>query len=183
METEAAAAAAAPPAAAPAAARPAGAPGGGGGGAIGASALAAVLGNIMSGAAGPSMSALLQQRRAAADPGPTLGDVLRPELLAPLVREPDMVQRLAPYLPEQYRCAEGRGRGGMFRHAASSVARAPCRLSSAALRCYHQGSIGLENSPRPGTARGSAAMLGKPRGCCPTQGPVQTLLRAACLPA
>lgn len=89
------------------------------GGGIGASDLAAVLGQIMGGGSGSrgglnaaglaaALQGLQQQRglrppASAADPGPTLGDVLKPELLAPLLQAPDVVQRLAPYLPEEHR--------------------------------------------------------------------------------
>lgn len=93
------------PAAPPAAAAQSGS--GGAGGPIAASDLAAILGGILSGAGtggGSGLAAALQRQRAsAADPGPTLGDVLKPELLAPLLRSPDMVQRLAQYLPEEHR--------------------------------------------------------------------------------
>ena len=87
-----AAAPAAPAAAAPTAA------GGGGGAAISASNLAAALGSILSGAAARQAG-----MAAMADPGPTLGDVLKPEALGPLLASEEMVARLAPYLPEEHR--------------------------------------------------------------------------------
>ncbi|PSC69302.1 regulatory particle non-ATPase [Micractinium conductrix] len=75
---------------------------------IGAADLAAVLGNILSGGiAGGGAS--LQQRRLqhALDVGPGLGAVLSSEALAPLLRsDPELVARLAPYLPEEHRSAE-----------------------------------------------------------------------------
>lgn len=95
------------PAAAPAAA------GGGGGapGPIAASDLAAVLGSILSGAGGAGGGGGgLRQRMA--DPGPGLGEVLKPELVAPLLRSPEMVARLAPYLPEEHRCGGAGWQGG-----------------------------------------------------------------------
>ncbi|PRW33310.1 adhesion molecule [Chlorella sorokiniana] len=97
-------AAPAAPAAAPAAAAPAAAAGGGvaasGAASISASNLAAALGSILSGAAARQAG-----MAAMADPGPSLGDVLKPEALGPLLASDDMVARLAPYLPEEHRSA------------------------------------------------------------------------------
>ena len=106
-----------PAAAAPSAAAGAGA-GGGAPGPIAASDLAAVLGSIMSGSGGAGgaggLAAALAARQRVADPGPGLGEVLKPELVAPLLRSPEMVARLAPYLPEEHRWVgrPGRGRWG-----------------------------------------------------------------------
>lgn len=36
--------------------------------------------------------------------GPSLAEVLRPETLIPLARSPDMLERLAPHMPEEHRC-------------------------------------------------------------------------------
>jgi hypothetical protein len=36
--------------------------------------------------------------------GPTLEDVLTPDMLLPLLQTPDMFSRLAPHMPEQHRC-------------------------------------------------------------------------------
>lgn len=95
----AAAAAAAPaPAAAAAAAGGAAAGGGGGNAAISASNLAAALGSILSGAAARQAG-----MAAMADPGPSLGEVLKPEAVGPLLASEEMVARLAPYLPEEHR--------------------------------------------------------------------------------
>ncbi|EFN51190.1 hypothetical protein CHLNCDRAFT_141354 [Chlorella variabilis] len=105
MEGVEAGAAAASPAAAAAGAVASGAAGGGGVTGIGAADLAAVLGSLLAGGAGQGASGQAG-RRLAADPGPSLSDVLRPELLAPLLRSPDMVQRLAPFLPEEHRSAD-----------------------------------------------------------------------------
>ncbi|KAI7839776.1 hypothetical protein COHA_006576 [Chlorella ohadii] len=93
-------AAAAAPSAAPAAAVGGAAAGGGGSATISASNLAAALGSILSGAA-----ARQGGMAAMADPGPTLGDVLKPEALGPLLASEEMVARLAPYLPEEHRSA------------------------------------------------------------------------------
>lgn len=77
--------------------------------AITSSQLAAALGSILAGSAGQQGDAGTHQQQmqqaaaAAASRGPSLADVLNPELLAPLLQSPDMVQRLAPYLPEQHR--------------------------------------------------------------------------------
>ncbi|BDA44186.1 26S proteasome regulatory subunit RPN13 [Coccomyxa sp. Obi] len=60
--------------------------------AVDAKALAAALGNISSGR--------VQMQRA---PGPNLADVLTPEVIIPLLRQPGMLERLAPYLPEEHR--------------------------------------------------------------------------------
>ena len=38
-----------------------------------------------------------------ADQGPSLGQVLRPEVLAPLLSEPGTVERLAEHLPSEHR--------------------------------------------------------------------------------
>ncbi|KAL4853861.1 26S proteasome regulatory subunit RPN13 [Chlorella vulgaris] len=79
--------------------------------AITSSQLAAALGSILAGSAGQQGAAGTHQQQmqqaaaAAANRGPSLADVLNPELLAPLLQSPDMVQRLAPYLPEQHRTA------------------------------------------------------------------------------
>ena len=56
--------------------------------AVDARALAAALGNISSGQ--------MQMQRA---PGPTLADVLTPEVIIPLLRQRGVLERLAPHLP------------------------------------------------------------------------------------
>ena len=38
--------------------------------------------------------------------GPSLAEVLRPETLIPLARSPDMLERLAPHMPEEHRCED-----------------------------------------------------------------------------
>lgn len=43
-------------------------------------------------------------RRMAVAPGPSLAEVLRPEALLPVLREPGVLQVLAPHLPEEHRC-------------------------------------------------------------------------------
>ena len=91
---------------------------------IGAADLAAVLGNILSGGiAGGGAS--LQQRRLqhALDVGPGLGAVLSSEALAPLLRsDPELVARLAPYLPEEHRWVRVDGAvGSCCRGGGSSV--------------------------------------------------------------
>lgn len=43
-------------------------------------------------------------RRLAVAPGPSLAEVLRPEALLPVLREPGVLQVLAPHLPEEHRC-------------------------------------------------------------------------------
>lgn len=43
-----------------------------------------------------------------AAPGPSLAEVLRPEALMPVLRDPSVLAELAPHLPEQHRC-EGVG--------------------------------------------------------------------------
>lgn len=55
---------------------------------VDAKALAAALGNISSGQ--------VQMQRA---PGPNLADVLTPEVIIPLLRQPGVLERLAPHLP------------------------------------------------------------------------------------
>ncbi|CAL8470166.1 g9708 [Coccomyxa elongata] len=60
--------------------------------AVDAKALAAALGNISSGR--------VQMQRA---PGPSLADVLTPEVIIPLLHQPGVLERLAPYLPEEHR--------------------------------------------------------------------------------
>ena len=68
---------------------------------IGASALAAALGSILAGStpAGPSRG--MPQLT-----GPSLGEVLKAERIAPLLQNPTLVVRLAQYLPEEHRSAE-----------------------------------------------------------------------------
>ncbi len=83
--------------------------GGGGGGAfelggIGASQLAAALGNILSGTTAPnnqsnSLAAALQM-------GPPLGEVLKAERITPLLENSTLIERVAPYLPEEHRTPE-----------------------------------------------------------------------------
>ncbi|KAG2498578.1 hypothetical protein HYH03_003329 [Edaphochlamys debaryana] len=46
------------------------------------------------------------RRRAVAAPGPSLADVLRPETLGPLLREPGVLEALGPHLPEEHRTPE-----------------------------------------------------------------------------
>lgn len=48
-------------------------------------------------------AAALQQRLGSLDVGPSLGEVLKPEAVVPLLREPGMLERLAPFVPEQQR--------------------------------------------------------------------------------
>eukprot|EP00877_Chromochloris_zofingiensis_P010437 jgi/Chrzof1/5647/Cz16g10040.t1 len=47
-----------------------------------------------------------QQQRGQAPAGPSLAEVLQPEALAPLLQDPEVVSRLAPYLPEEHRSPE-----------------------------------------------------------------------------
>ncbi|PNW76741.1 hypothetical protein CHLRE_11g469450v5 [Chlamydomonas reinhardtii] len=89
--------------------------------------LAAILGNALAaslgGGAAPAYSgggeeqlahSLLAQlaaaqgnrRRAVAAPGPSLAEVLRPEALMPVLRDPSVLAELAPHLPEQHRTME-----------------------------------------------------------------------------
>lgn len=91
------------PSATPAAGAPAPfAPGAGG---IGASQLAAALGTILAGAPpGAPPSGLGPMLRAAS--GPSLGEVLRAERVVPLLQDPALVARLAPFLPEKHRSGE-----------------------------------------------------------------------------
>eukprot|EP00198_Chlamydomonas_reinhardtii_P010171 XP_001699508.1 predicted protein [Chlamydomonas reinhardtii] len=46
------------------------------------------------------------RRRAVAAPGPSLAEVLRPEALMPVLRDPSVLAELAPHLPEQHRTME-----------------------------------------------------------------------------
>ncbi|KAG2446965.1 hypothetical protein HYH02_008119 [Chlamydomonas schloesseri] len=46
------------------------------------------------------------RRRAMMAPGPSLADVLRPEALMPVLRDPSVLQELAPHLPEEHRTTE-----------------------------------------------------------------------------
>lgn len=59
----------------------------------------------MAGASGGALQQQQQEQAAAAAMamGPSLGDVLKPEAVVPLLQSPDMVERLAPFLPEQQR--------------------------------------------------------------------------------
>lgn len=69
---------------------------------IGASQLAAALGHIMGGAApgaGPSSAS-------GAPSGPPLTEVLKADRVAPLLSNPQLVERLAPFLPEEHRTPE-----------------------------------------------------------------------------
>ncbi|KAL4519362.1 hypothetical protein Ndes2526A_g00450 [Nannochloris sp. 'desiccata'] len=89
--------------------------GGGGGtggifeaGGIGASQLAAALGNILSGsgveaAAGGSSSNPNNTIGAALRMGPPLGEVLKAERITPLLDNATLVERVAPFLPEEHR--------------------------------------------------------------------------------
>ena len=70
---------------------------GGGGGAVDASALAAALAGAAGGAAPPPR----------ARPSPSLGAVLTPDALLPLVRQPGMLEALAPHLPPGHRSQQG----------------------------------------------------------------------------
>jgi hypothetical protein len=72
--------------------------------AISGADLAAVLGSILSGGSSGGAAAAAAAQRRALDAGPSLGDVLRPELVAPLLQQPGMAERLALYLPEEQRC-------------------------------------------------------------------------------
>jgi 26S proteasome regulatory subunit N13 len=77
-------------------------------GGIGASQLAAALGNILSGAA-PSTNNNPNNNNVAAAlrMGPPLGEVLKAERIAPLLtNNATLVERLAPYLPEEHRTPE-----------------------------------------------------------------------------
>eukprot|EP00878_Enallax_costatus_P011615 GHUV01012124.1.p1 GENE.GHUV01012124.1~~GHUV01012124.1.p1 ORF type:complete len:237 (+),score=80.45 GHUV01012124.1:1179-1889(+) len=47
-----------------------------------------------------------QQREMAVAPGPGLSEVLKPEVLAPLLQDPEMLERLSSYLPEEQRSPE-----------------------------------------------------------------------------
>lgn len=97
------------PAAAAAPAAPSGGAAGTGAGAIAAADLAAILGNIMAGGSGGMRGG------GTGDPGPSLGDVLQPKALAPLLGSEEMVARLAPYLPEEHRLVGVGGPGGGLR--------------------------------------------------------------------
>jgi hypothetical protein len=57
--------------------------------------------NIMTGGAAAMQQQ--QRQRQMLEVGPSLGGVLKPELLIPLLQSPDMLERLAPFLPEQQR--------------------------------------------------------------------------------
>ncbi|KAG2432253.1 hypothetical protein HXX76_009171 [Chlamydomonas incerta] len=46
------------------------------------------------------------RRRAMVAPGPSLAEVLRPEALMPVLRDPSVLAELAPHLPEQHRTVE-----------------------------------------------------------------------------
>jgi len=75
-------------------------------GGIGASQLAAALGNILSGseaAAGGSTSNPHNNLNAALRMGPPLGEVLKAERITPLLDNAKLVERLAPFLPEEQR--------------------------------------------------------------------------------
>ena len=52
-------------------------------------------------AAAAALQAAFRQQQAAN--GPTLAEVLRPEVLVPLLQDPELVDRLAPFLPEEHR--------------------------------------------------------------------------------
>ena len=107
LEEQAAPAAAAQPAqaAATAAGGEAAGCGVGGGGAINAGVLAAALGNIMgAGTGGLATAAELAALRAQLASQPSLSEVLRPEVVGPLLEQsPTLADRLAPHLPEAYR--------------------------------------------------------------------------------
>lgn len=133
-------AAPAQPAAAPA---PAPAPAGGNGAAaaISAASLAAALGAALSGAAAGG------QQRALADLGPSLGDVLKPEALAPLLQSPELVARLAPYLPEEHRW--GGCVGGDARVRCCDGAAVHGRARDVALHAAAAAAILLHFAPQP----------------------------------
>ena len=61
-------------------------------GQVNAAALAAAL----SGIGGGSSSSAMQMQRA---PGPSLAEVLNPETIIPLLRQPGMLEKLEQYLP------------------------------------------------------------------------------------
>lgn len=67
----------------------------GGAPAVDARALAAALGSIGSGGMGQQQ----QQQRMLRAPGPSLAEVLTPEVMLPLLRQPGTLERLAPFLP------------------------------------------------------------------------------------
>ena len=46
---------------------------------------------------------LMGQQQRQQDSGPALGEVLRPELLAPLLRQEGTLERLAEFLPLEHR--------------------------------------------------------------------------------
>ena len=56
---------------------------------------AAALAAALSGMGGASSSAMQMQRA----PGPSLAEVLNPETIIPLLRQPGMLEKLAQYLP------------------------------------------------------------------------------------
>lgn len=178
MEGVEAGAAAASPAAAAAGAVASGAAGGGGVTGIGAADLAAVLGSLLAGGAGQGASGQAG-RRLAADPGPSLSDVLRPELLAPLLRSPDMVQRLAPFLPEEHRWGPRLGAGGRCQRE-QRAGSTPAACGSGLRACASTRMEGgwLSGAARPATCRlrkaaacaASGARHVQSRGAAATQG-------------
>ena len=57
-----------------------------------------------------ALASLQSSQRPAEDQGPSLGEVLRPEIVAPLLREGGgglALERLAEFLPAEHRCEEG----------------------------------------------------------------------------
>lgn len=72
---------------------------------IGASALAAALGNIMGGASAGAPAGM-HMAGVSIPSGPPLAEVLKAERILPLLQNPALVERLAPYLPEEHRSAE-----------------------------------------------------------------------------
>jgi len=69
---------------------------------IGASQLAAALGSIIGGTGAASLPAAVR-----GPSGPPLTEVLKADRISPLLlKNPELVERLAPYLPEEHRSAE-----------------------------------------------------------------------------
>ncbi|GAB4823587.1 hypothetical protein N2152v2_010633 [Parachlorella kessleri] len=76
------------------------------GGAIRPDMLASILSNIMSGGAAQQQQQQHRRQQLIEAAGPSLGEVLKPEQIVPLLQSSDVLERLAPFLPEQQRSRE-----------------------------------------------------------------------------